>query len=73
MTFRYLRLWALSLAHGELAAVFWEKAMLVAITSNNAVFIFVGYAVFAAVTAGVLLAMDVLEARFLLEHWFWRA
>ena len=59
----YLRLWALSLAHGELASVFWDKAMLVAIQTNNPVFIFAGYAVFASVTAGVLLAMDVLEVR----------
>ena len=59
----YLRLWALSLAHGELASVFWDKAMLVAIQTNQPVFIFAGFAVFASVTAGVLLAMDVLEVR----------
>eukprot|EP01040_Poterioochromonas_malhamensis_P002388 gene2388-2535_t len=70
-TASYLRLWALSLAHAELAHVFWEKAMLAAIETNNPVYIFIGYAVFAAVTFGVLLAMDVLECflHALRLHW----
>jgi V-type H+-transporting ATPase subunit a len=70
-TASYLRLWALSLAHTELAAVFWEKAMLVTIKMNNPFFIFVGYAVFAAVTFAVLMAMDVLECflHALRLHW----
>ena len=54
-TASYLRLWALSLAHTELASVFWEKAMLSTIETNNPVLIFMGYAVFACVTFGVLL------------------
>jgi V-type H+-transporting ATPase subunit a len=41
-TASYLRLWALSLAHTELASVFWEKAMLVTIQMNNPIFIFAG-------------------------------
>ena len=41
----------------ELASVFWEKAMLSMIETNNPVLIFMGYAVFACVTFGVLLAM----------------
>ena len=70
-TASYLRLWALSLAHTELATVFWEKAMVAAIDLNNPVLIFFGYAVFAAVTFGVLLAMDVLECflHALRLHW----
>ena len=70
-TASYLRLWALSLAHTELATVFWEKAMVAAIDMNNPVLIFFGYAVFAAVTFGVLLAMDVLECflHALRLHW----
>jgi len=59
-TASYLRLWALSLAHSELATVFWEKAMLT--TMNMGWFpTFLGYGVFAGTTLGVLLMMDVLE------------
>ena len=45
--------------------------MLVAIQTNQPVFIFAGFAVFASVTAGVLLAMDVLECYLhaLRLHW----
>ena len=70
-TASYLRLWALSLAHTELATVFWEKAMVVAINTNNPILVFMGYAVFAGVTFAVLLAMDVLECflHALRLHW----
>lgn len=70
-TASYLRLWALSLAHSELATVFWEKAMLSMITTNNPVMVYFGYAVFAAVTIAVLLLMDVLECflHALRLHW----
>jgi V-type H+-transporting ATPase subunit a len=60
-TASYLRLWALSLAHTELASVFWEKAMLSTINMNSFIAIFCGYAVYAAITFGVILAMDCLE------------
>lgn len=70
-TASYLRLWALSLAHSELATVFWEKAMLSMIETNNPVMVYFGYAVFAAVTIAVLLMMDVLECflHALRLHW----
>jgi V-type H+-transporting ATPase subunit a len=70
-TASYLRLWALSLAHTELATVFWEKAMLSTIQGGNPVFVVVGFAVFAAITTGVLLLMDVLECflHALRLHW----
>eukprot|EP00903_Cladosiphon_okamuranus_P005612 g5581.t3 len=70
-TASYLRLWALSLAHTELAAVFWEKAMLATIEMGNAFAIFIGFAIFAGVTFGVILCMDVLECflHALRLHW----
>merc|ERR1712238_454933 len=59
-TASYLRLWALSLAHSELATVFWEKAMLSTLEYNFfAAFLLFG--LFAGITLGVLLMMDVLE------------
>ncbi|EGB09325.1 hypothetical protein AURANDRAFT_53354 [Aureococcus anophagefferens] len=70
-TASYLRLWALSLAHTELAQVFWEKTMRTAINSNNGFFIFIAYSIFAVVTTAVLLAMDLLECflHALRLHW----
>ncbi|KAL7580115.1 hypothetical protein ACA910_012875 [Epithemia clementina (nom. ined.)] len=69
-TASYLRLWALSLAHSELATVFWEKAMLSTLNVNWFA-AFLGYGVFAGVTLGVLLMMDVLECflHALRLHW----
>merc|ERR1712125_266030 len=69
-TASYLRLWALSLAHSELATVFWEKAMLSTLNMNFFM-AFLGYGIFAGVTFGVLLMMDVLECflHALRLHW----
>jgi len=69
-TASYLRLWALSLAHSELATVFWEKAMLSTLNMNP-VATFLGFGVFAGTTFGVLLMMDVLECflHALRLHW----
>jgi V-type H+-transporting ATPase subunit a len=70
-TASYLRLWALSLAHSELATVFWGKAMLSMINTNNPVMVYFGYATFAAVSFAVLLCMDLLECflHALRLHW----
>ncbi len=70
-TASYLRLWALSLAHTELATVFWEKTMLISIETRNPIYIFIGFIVFWSVTCGVLLCMDVLECflHALRLHW----
>ena len=69
-TASYLRLWALSLAHSELATVFWEKAMRSTLNMNP-VATFLGFGVFAGTTFGVLLMMDVLECflHALRLHW----
>ncbi|KDO22771.1 hypothetical protein SPRG_12198 [Saprolegnia parasitica CBS 223.65] len=70
-TASYLRLWALSLAHSELATVFFEKAMLSTINMDSFVAIFIGFALFAGTTFGVILCMDVLECflHALRLHW----
>ncbi|KAI9907230.1 hypothetical protein PsorP6_002939 [Peronosclerospora sorghi] len=70
-TASYLRLWALSLALSALATVFWEKTMLSSINSDSFLAIFIGFAVFALTTFGVILAMDVLEcfSHALRRHW----
>lgn len=69
-TASYLRLWALSLAHSELATVFWEKAMMSTL-STNWFATYLGFGVFAGTTFGVLLMMDVLECflHALRLHW----
>jgi V-type H+-transporting ATPase subunit a len=70
-TASYLRLWALSLAHSELATVFWEKCMLDTLNMNSFIYCFFGFGLFAGVTFGVLLMMDVLECYLhaLRLHW----
>ena len=69
-TASYLRLWALSLAHSELAEVFWEKTMLTTLNINWFA-TYLGFGIFAGVTFGVLLMMDVLECflHALRLHW----
>ena len=76
-TASYLRLWALSLAHSQLAQVFWGKSLVSLGFDKDTsgfkdwVMTFVAYAVFAAITTGVLLLMDVLECYLhgLRLHW----
>lgn len=70
-TASYLRLWALSLAHSELSAVFYEKVLLLAWGFNNVVILIVGIIVFVFATIGVLLVMETLSAflHALRLHW----
>lgn len=71
-TASYLRLWALSLAHAELAEVFWSRMIMqYGIDTGSPIMIFVGVAVWSGATFGVLLCMDVLECflHALRLHW----
>ncbi|EZG43423.1 putative vacuolar proton translocating ATPase 116 kDa subunit A [Gregarina niphandrodes] len=82
-TASYLRLWALSLAHQQLAAVFFEQILLNIIkavvkpdggignTIVGGICIFLGFGAFAAVTFGIMLCMDTLECYLhaLRLHW----
>lgn len=73
-TASYLRLWALSLAHQQLSLVFFSMTIRSSMQSSfpsNAVSIFISFAVWAAITAGVLMGMDTLECflHTLRLHW----
>ena len=70
-TASYLRLWALSLAHSQLAKVFYDRAMVPGFESNDILFMFVGFFVFIGATLGVLMVMDVMECflHTLRLHW----
>jgi V-type H+-transporting ATPase subunit a len=70
-TASYLRLWALSLAHSELATVFWERVMMVGLISSNSIMIFICWSAWAVLTVGVLLGMESLSAflHALRLHW----
>ena len=70
-TASYLRLWALSLAHSELAKVYRDKLQMMGVKSGNPFLILSCFAAWAAITTAVLLMMDVLECflHALRLHW----
>jgi len=70
-TASYLRLWALSLAHSQLAKVFFDNTMGSAIRSGSFLTAFIGFYIFLLVTFGVLLCMDLMECflHALRLHW----
>lgn len=70
-TASYLRLWALSLAHSQLSAVFYEQVLLRTIKMGNFALVFCGYAVWGAATIAVLCMMEALSAflHALRLHW----
>ena len=70
-TASYLRLWALSLAHAQLAKVFFEITLLGSIQSGNVLGMIAGFFLLANITLGVLMGMDLLECSLhtLRLHW----
>jgi V-type H+-transporting ATPase subunit a len=74
-TASYLRLWALSLAHGQLSKVFFQKSIQNGIDNDNIfygiIILFLGYIVFASITFFVLMCMDLMECflHTLRLHW----
>ena len=70
-TASYLRLWALSLAHAQLAKVFFEITLLGFIQSGSIIGMLAGFFLLANITIGVLMGMDLLECSLhtLRLHW----
>jgi V-type H+-transporting ATPase subunit a len=71
-TASYLRLWALSLAHSQLSAVFFDKVLMqVGLQYNNPIILVVCFFIFALATLGVLMVMESLSAflHALRLHW----
>eukprot|EP00898_Chlorokybus_atmophyticus_P007673 jgi/Chlat1/7907/Chrsp68S07349 len=70
-TASYLRLWALSLAHAQLSAVFYDRILMLSIGYGSVPGIVVGFAVWFGVTMGVLMVMESLSAflHALRLHW----
>eukprot|EP00798_Chlamydomonas_sp_ICE-L_P004060 gene4060-14146_t len=70
-TASYLRLWALSLAHSQLSAVFYDRVLMAAIQSGSTSAMVVGFFVWAMATMGVLMVMESLSAflHALRLHW----
>jgi len=75
-TASYLRLWALSLAHSQLAEVFLEQGLIVSWSPDASqvtliILTFLSWFAFMTVTFGVLMMMDVLECflHTLRLHW----
>ncbi|KAI8468064.1 MAG: V-type ATPase, V0 complex, 116kDa subunit family [Monoraphidium minutum] len=70
-TASYLRLWALSLAHSQLSAVFYDRVLMMTIRMNSPLAMMIGVFVFFCATMGVLMVMESLSAflHALRLHW----
>jgi V-type H+-transporting ATPase subunit a len=60
-TASYLRLWALSLAHGQLSKVFFQKTIGGGIENSSIIATMVGWVMFFNITLGIIMAMDMME------------
>lgn len=60
-TASYLRLWALSLAHGQLSKVFYEHLIKDAILTGNTTMLFLTFPAWATANFAVLMVMDLME------------
>lgn len=54
-TASYLRLWALSLAHSQLAEVFFELVLWSGVKAQSPILIFIGFSIFASASFAVLM------------------
>ena len=70
-TASYLRLWALSLSHGELTKIFFEITLLDYIQNGNIIGMFFGFIVLYHITLVILIGIDLIECIFhsLRLHW----
>jgi V-type H+-transporting ATPase subunit a len=70
-TASYLRLWALSLAHGQLAKVFLDMTVLNQIKAGSPISAVIGFPIFLGCTVFVLMLMDLMECflHTLRLHW----
>lgn len=70
-TASYLRLWALSLAHSQLAKVFFDNCLNGGFHNGSVIELYIGFFVFMGATFGVLMCMDLLECTLhtLRLHW----
>lgn len=70
-TASYLRLWALSLAHSQLSAVFYERVLMMTFEIRSPYVIFIGFFMWLMATLGVLMVMETLSAflHALRLHW----
>ena len=70
-TASYLRLWALSLAHGQLTRVFLDMTVLNSLKGGSPVAAVIGFPIFVGATLGVIMSMDLMECflHTLRLHW----
>lgn len=60
-TTSYLRLWALSLAHSQLAKIIFSKTVGIGIIEGSAIQILIGWFFFINISVLVLMAIDLIE------------